>query len=74
MLEVLNKTREPVLTTKSLSAIVGKPWRDLSSNVLTPEFHSALKALGWRYVQHKGRSGARFERIVPAQDQRALAA
>jgi hypothetical protein len=74
MLEVLNKTQEPVLTTKSLSAIVGKPWRDLSSNVLTPEFHSALKALGWRYVQHKGRSGARFERIVPVQGQRTLAA
>ena len=74
MLEALNKTQEPVLTTKSLSAIVGKPWRDFSSNVLTPEFHCALKALGWRYAEHKGRSGARFERTVPVQDQRALPA
>jgi hypothetical protein len=74
ILEVLNDTKEPVLTTKSLTKIVEKSWRDLSSNVLTPEFQTALTALGWRYVVHRGRLGARFERIAPAQDQGALAA
>jgi hypothetical protein len=74
ILEVLNNTPEPLLTTKSLSTIVGKSWRDLSGNVLGPEFHPALRALGWRYVPTKGRLGARFERIVPIVDQRALAA
>jgi hypothetical protein len=40
---------------------------------MTPEFLSALAALGWRYVSLKGRLGARFERMIPAQAEEAIA-
>ncbi len=72
MLEILNKTPERVLTSKDLNKVIRAPWRSVSRNVLTPEFLSALPALGWRYVSRKGRGGARFERTVPEQPEGAL--
>jgi hypothetical protein len=71
---LLNKTQAPVLTTKAVGEMLGKQWRDLAGNIMTPEFLSALTALGWRYVPLKGRLGARFERMTPAQAEGALAA
>jgi hypothetical protein len=53
-----------VVTTKQLAKLLGKPWRSVSSNVLTPEFENALVSMGWRYVPGKGRSGSRFERVT----------
>jgi hypothetical protein len=61
----------PKLTTKELSVLVGKPWRSLSTNVLTPEFERSIGSLGWRYVRQKGRGGSYFERV---RSERTLAA
>ena len=53
------------LTTTELSVLIGKPWRSMSTNVLTPEFERSLGAIGWRYVTHKGRGGSYFKRTTP---------
>ena len=62
-IEVLNKSEMgDTVTTKQLTRLLGKPWRSISRNVLTPEFESALVSMGWRYVPGKGRKGSRFDR------------
>ena len=71
-LELLSKTQDRVLPTKALSQHIGKPWRTMSRDVLTPEFMSNLTALGWCYVPLKGRAGARFERIPLIKPQGVL--
>lgn len=72
VLKALNNPElPPKLTTKELSALIRKPWRSVSANVLTPEFESAIGSLGWRYVHRKGRGGCYFERTTP---EHALAA
>ena len=66
VIEILNKPEMgEVVTTKQLAKLLRKPWRSVSSNVLTPEFESALVSMGWRYVTGKGRNGSRFERVTP---------
>ena len=63
MIEVLNRPEMgETVTTKQLTKLLGKPWRSISRNVLTPEFESALVSMGWRYVSGKGPKGSRFER------------
>jgi hypothetical protein len=62
VLSALNKTEQRDLTSKDLSKLIGKPWRAVSRNVVTPEFLGILEARGWSYVATKGRAGARFER------------
>ena len=57
-------TGSTILTTAELSERLGRPWRSVSSNVLTPAFLGALEGLGWRYVSQRGRGGCRFERVV----------
>jgi hypothetical protein len=74
ILKLLNNTQDRVLTSKALSTLIGKPWRQISPDVLTLDFLSALGALGWRYVSLKGRAGSRFERISPDQPQGVLSA
>ncbi len=72
VMKVLNNTQlPPVVTTNELGKLIGKPWRSVSSNVLTPEFKRAIDALGWRYVPGKGRTGSRFERTTSDQEQAA---
>jgi hypothetical protein len=71
-LELLTKTQDRVLPTKALSQHIGKPWRTMSRDVLTPEFMSNLTALGWCYVPLKGRAGAHFERIPLIKPQGVL--
>ena len=66
VIEILNKPEMgEVVTTKQLSKLLGRPWRSVSTNVLTPEFESALVSMGWRYVTSKGRNGSRLERVIP---------
>lgn len=66
VIEILNKPEMgEVVNTKQLSKLLRRPWRSVSSNVLTPEFESALVSMGWRYVTGKGRNGSRFERVTP---------
>src|SRR5262249_14563693 len=60
-----NPELPPKLRTKEVSALLRKPWRSMSTNVLTPEFVRSIGALGWRYVRQKGRGGSYFERITP---------
>ena len=58
VLKVLsNPELPPKLTTKQLSTIIRKPWRSVSTNVLTPEFERSIGSLGWRYVHQKGAAG-----------------
>jgi len=72
VIKVLSNTELPSsVTTRELGKLIGKPWRLVSSNVLTPEFKRAIDALGWRYVPGKGRSGSRFERTTSDQAQAA---
>jgi hypothetical protein len=71
VLEALNHCEAPMLTTAELGELLNKPWREISRNVLTPEFVSALEGMGWRYVPGKGRRMGWFERKVA---QEALAA
>jgi hypothetical protein len=61
----------PKVTAKELSVLIRKPWRSISTNVLTPEFNRSLDAIGWRYVPQKGRGGSYFERTT---SEHALAA
>jgi hypothetical protein len=60
-----NPELPPKLRTKEVSALIGKPWRSVSANVLTPEFVRSLTAIGWRYVPQKGRGGGYLERTTP---------
>ena len=72
VIELLSKPDlPPTMTTRQMGQLLGKPWRSVSSNVLTPEFERAIGSLGWRYVRGKGRGGARFERTSPDQSQAA---
>jgi hypothetical protein len=71
VIKILSNTQLPSVTTKELAKLIHKPWRSVSSNVLTREFKSAIDALGWRYVSGKGRTGSRFERTTSDQAQAA---
>jgi hypothetical protein len=62
ILGLLNKTEQRDLTSKDIGKLIGRPWRAVSRNVLTPEFLGIIEARGWSYVSTKGRAGARFER------------
>jgi hypothetical protein len=72
ILMVLNSAKAPVVTSKELSRTIGRPWREVSGNVVTPDFLSIIASLGWRYVSKKGRGGARFERMGALRDGRGL--
>ena len=63
ILMVLNSAQATTVTSKDLTRIIGRPWREVSRNVVTPDFLSIIAGLGWRYVSKKGRGGARFERL-----------
>ena len=63
IIEILSTTPDDVVTTKTLAKRIGKPWRKVSSKIMTPDFQSTLYLLGWRYVSFKGKRGAHFERI-----------
>lgn len=66
-----NPELPPVLTTRQIGTLSGKPWRSVSSNVVTPEFREAIAALGWTYVPGRGRRQGRFVRTTPTQIQGA---
>lgn len=63
VLQALCQTDQQVITSKELSKIIGRPWREVSRNVVTEEFRGIIADHGWRYDNRKGRLGARFERI-----------
>ena len=63
VLEILSKPELPEkITTSHIGQLLGKPWREVSSNVLTPEVKKAFEGLGWCYVPKRGRGGGCFER------------
>jgi hypothetical protein len=68
ILGVLSNSKAPTVTTRALSRIIKRPWREVSRNVVTPDFESVITGLGWRYVSKKGRGGSRFERIGAHED------
>jgi hypothetical protein len=66
--EVLRNASLPnSLSTRRLGELLHRPWREVSRNVLTPDFEKTIGELGWRYVRGLGRKGCRFERT--SQDQ-----
>lgn len=64
VIEILNGSTAPTVTTTELGQRLSKPWREVSFNVLTPAFKSALGGMSWRYVSRRGRGGCRFERVM----------
>ena len=64
ILAMLSTTRERLLSTKVISNLIGKPWRNVLPFVRTPAFLRSLKTLGWQYKSLRGRGGAQFERLV----------
>lgn len=60
------------LSTWRLSDLLGKPWREVSRNVLTVDFKKTIGDLGWRYVPGRGRKGSHFERTPQDQNSGAL--
>ena len=68
ILVVLNSSKAATVTTRDLTRTIGRPWREVSRNVVTPDFLSIIADLGWRYVSKKGRGGARFERMGALRD------
>jgi hypothetical protein len=73
VLVALNSSKAPVVTTRELTRVIKRQWREVSRNVATPEFLSVITDLGWRYVSKKGRGGSRFERIAQADGGRSVA-
>lgn len=73
VLVALSSSRAPVVTTRELTRVIKRQWREVSRNVVTPEFLSVITDLGWRYVSKKGRGGSRFERIARADGGRSVA-
>ncbi|HUI14060.1 MAG TPA: hypothetical protein VL048_11400 [Xanthobacteraceae bacterium] len=73
VLVALNNAKAPVVTTRELTRVMKRQWREVSRNVVTPEFLSVITDLGWRYVSKKGRGGCRFERISQANGGRSVA-
>jgi hypothetical protein len=64
VLDILSKAGQPeVLTTNHIGQVLGKPWREISSNVVTDSTRKAFEGLGWKYVAKRGRGGSYFERI-----------
>jgi hypothetical protein len=73
ILELPTKTVQQVLAVKDIERLIGKAWRQISSDVITPFFRKRIEAIGWTYVPVKGKigrgkQGARFERIAPKME------
>ncbi|MDE2284326.1 MAG: hypothetical protein KGK33_06900 [Hyphomicrobiales bacterium] len=69
ILDYLNSTDATKILCADLTPIIGKPWRKISSNVLTEAFLESIGELGFRYVKvngkpKKGKLGTRFERLT----------
>jgi hypothetical protein len=68
ILGLLSTTEARCVTAKELSIVIGRPWREVSRDVLTPFFRECIAVLGWKYIPvpgkpKKGRPGTRFERL-----------
>jgi hypothetical protein len=79
VLDLLKATKEQALPAKELDRMLGKPWRKVSRDVITPFFKKHLAALGWEYEPvtgkvGRGKQGTRFERMVPMEHQGIMSA
>jgi hypothetical protein len=77
VLDLLKATKARVLTAKEITKALDKPWRKISSDVITPFFKKHLAALGWEYKAvagkvGRGKLGTRFERIAPLEHEGIL--
>lgn len=73
MLVTLNGSKASAVTTKDLTRVIKRQWREVSRNVVTPEFLKIITDMGWRYVSKKGRGGSRFERLSQSEEIRTVA-
>jgi hypothetical protein len=55
----------PEVNTRNVGELMGVAWRDVSSDVMTPDTHDMLKGLGWAYVSRRGVHGSLFRRLTP---------
>jgi hypothetical protein len=66
------------VTIKEIEKVIGKPWRQVSGDVMTLFFRRKIKALGgWEYKPVRGKVGrnklgTRFERIEGIEHEGAL--
>jgi hypothetical protein len=79
VLDLLKATKERVLTAKEIAKMIGKPWRKISSDLITDFFKKQLAAFGWDYILvtgkvRRGEQGTRFERLAPMVHQGVLSA
>ena len=73
VLVALNGSQASTVTTKDLTRIIKRQWREVSRNVVTPEFLKIIADMGWRYVSKKGRGGSRFERLSRSEADHTVA-
>jgi len=72
LIQVLSRPDLPAkVSAAEVGRLIERRWGDVSTRVLTPEFIRSLQAIGWRYVQVRGRGGSYFERMP---DELSLAA
>ena len=72
ILVALHSAEATTVTNRDLTRSIGRPWREVSRNVVTPDFLDVIADMGWRYVSKRGRGGARFERTVGQKGGREL--
>jgi hypothetical protein len=77
VLDLLKATKGRILTASEITKAVGKPWRKISSDVITPFFKKQAHAIGWDYKPvtgkvGRGKLGTRFERIDPMEHEGVL--
>ena len=53
VLVALNGSQASTVTTKDLTRIIKRQWREVSRNVVTPEFLRIIADMGWRYVSKR---------------------
>jgi hypothetical protein len=75
LIQVLSRPDLPAkITAAEVGRLIERRWGNVSTRVLTPELMSSLQAIGWRYIQVRGRGGSYFERIERIPDELSLAA
>jgi hypothetical protein len=73
LLEILSRPGlPPKLMTGWISQQMGRPWRDIRSNVMKAPVGKMIQNLGWEYVSRKGRGGCYFKKSTPQADSYAL--
>lgn len=69
--DLLRHTKGTKVTASTLREHLGRPWRLVSSKLLTAELEAYLVEHGWRYVAVRGNKGSYFERTSTQPPERS---